>query len=125
MEEQQLLIRISRDWADEFNVEGFVVWPASQWAKHLEFAEKYFKKNGEAEVYFGTNEALSWYSFEDYKNSFKVTGLSEEQHGVLLNLFSVKGYSWEHPKGKINVVPDKIKFGTIPMLDEEDKDDDD
>ena len=121
MNDQQLLITINRDWADEFSVEGMVVMSGSAWLEHLEMAERYFEKNGSAEVYFGTNEFIDWHSFKDYKDSFEVKELTSEQFNVLKDLFTVKGYTWEHPKGTPHVVPDKIEFGIIPMLKDDDE----
>lgn len=119
MGDRQLLITINRDWSDEFNVEGMVVISGSAWDAHLAMAEEHFKKNGEVEVYFGTNEALSWHDFDDYKTSFKVTELTAEQFDVLKTLFTIKGYTWKY-QGKKNVVPDRIKFGIIPMIKSDD-----
>lgn len=118
--QKQLLITLDRDWADEFNVEGFVVLPASEWEDHKRLAKEHFEKNGSVELYFGTNEFLEYSSYEEYVGEFEVTELTSDQFEVLKNLFTIKGYSWEHPKGKMNVVPDKIKFGIIPMVKDED-----
>lgn len=118
--QKHLLITLNRDWADEFSVEGMVVLTASEWEAHKEVARKHFEKNGNAEIYFGTNEFLEFSSHEEYVKEFKVTELTSVQYDVLKTLFTVKGYSWEHPKGKTNTVPDKIKFGIIPMIKDED-----
>jgi len=118
--QKQLLITLNRDWADEFNVEGLVVMSASEWEAHQQLAKKHFEENGNAEIYFGTNEFLEYSSYDEYVGEFKVTELTPEQFDVLKTLFTVKGYSWEYPKGKMNVRPDKIKFGIIPMIKDED-----
>lgn len=113
---QHLLISIDRDWADEFNVEGFIVMTDSEWEDHKQLAQKLFEEKGSVELYFGTNEFLDYSSYDEYVGAFEVTELSTEQLDVLKSLFTIKGYSWEHPKGTTNVRPDKIKFGIIPMI---------
>jgi hypothetical protein len=118
--EQHLLITLNRDWADEFNVEGMVVLSASEWEAHKKLAQDYFEEKGSAEVYFGTNEFLEYSSYNEYIKEFKITELNKKQFDVLKELFTIKGYSWEHPKGKMNVVPDRIHFGIIPMIKSED-----
>lgn len=112
-----LLIKLHRNWADEFDVEGFVVMDASAWEEHKALAKVEFEKKGSIERYFGTNESLDFGSLEDYLDSFAVLELTMEEYEVFKKFFLVKGYSWEYPKGKINCRFDKIDFGTIPMIE--------
>jgi hypothetical protein len=118
--QKHLLITLDRDWADEFNVEGFVVLTAAEWEDHKQLAKKHFEEHGSVELYFGTNEFLDYSSYDEYVKEFEVTELTQAQLDVLKSLFTIKGYSWEHPKGKTNVVPDRIKFGIIPMIKADD-----
>ena len=117
-----LLIKLHRNWADEFDVEGFVVMDTPQWEAHKVMAKAQFEEKGYIERYFGTNEALEFSSFKDYMDAFAVLELSMEEYEVFKKFFLVKGYSWEYPKGKTNVRLDKIDFGTIPMIEESEDD---
>ena len=42
--EKMLLIKFSNNYADEFDVEGFMVWPETKWEKHKAAATRFFAK---------------------------------------------------------------------------------
>lgn len=44
MSEKQLLLKFHCNYADEFDTEGFAVWPASKWEAHKEAVTKFFDK---------------------------------------------------------------------------------
>lgn len=126
--EKQLLLKYSNNYADEFDVEGFLVLSASAWEKHKELAAKVFQKQSDVEVGFGTNESINYYSLEDYLGSFKVTEITQEQYQVLWDLFGVHTDSYSYGRGKDKVtVPasDKIENGMICLLDEDDLENED
>src|SRR5271157_230915 len=105
---KQLLIQFNADYADEFDIEGFIVMTEEQWEAHKALAKTHFDKKAtaplpfplsepdsyenrgrhETEVYFGTNEAMIYESYEDYMRSFKVTPLSVQGYDVLKELFN-------------------------------------
>lgn len=115
MEEVQLLLKYRNNYADEFDVKGFLVLSQSAWEEHKELASKVFKQNGEVEVGFGTNESISYHSLEDYLGSFKVSELTQDQYQVLWYLFGNRA--------------DKIENGMVCLIDEgyldEDEEDED
>jgi|SRR6185369_5874980 len=121
--EKKLLIKFDNNYADEFDVEGFLVLSQQDWEKHQELAKKVFKqKGGEVEVGFGTNEAVSYYSLEDYLSSFDVTEITQEQYQVLWDLFGVhtKEYSYGRGKDKVTIPESfKIESGMLCMIDED------
>lgn len=151
MNPHQLLINFNANYADEFDIEGFIVMTEKAWEEHKAFAKSLFEKKAagrkaprelpedhtdptywqiyeerrdyertqETEVYFGTNEFISYYDYEDYMRAFEVTPLSEQGYAVLKELFNEhhEGYEWEH-EGVKHVVPtrDVIRCGMLAML---------
>lgn len=120
-----VLVQYYSNWADEFDVSGFRVMSKEQWEKHLSDVETFFKKlfaaplpepekeysskNREArqvEVYFGTNEAMLYESFDDYKGCFTVKEITNSDHDVLKRLFK------EHRD-------ERLQVGTVVMIDSE------
>ena len=116
-----LLIKLHRNWADEFDVEGMVVMNADQWEAHKAMAKARFEEKDYIELGFGTNESLEFSSYEDYLDAFAVLELTLEEYEVFRKFFLETGYTWEYPKGKTNIRFDKIEFGTIPMIREDDE----
>lgn len=120
--EKKLLIKFDNNYADEFDVEGFLVLSQSDWEKHKELAKKVFKQKGDVDVGFGTNEAVNYYSLEGYLDSFKVKEITQEQYQVLWDLFGVhtKEYSYGRGKDKVTVPESfKIESGMLCMIDED------
>ena len=102
-----LLVKFSQDWSDEFQGEGFAILTQEEWdtvianaRKSLEWAEQVFlhsgqkaseyRPNWEIEFYFGTNEAFSFSSLEEYLDSFTVSQISEEEAAFLRLHFNIK-----------------------------------
>lgn len=126
MKEKMVLVKYDSNYADEFDVEGFIVMPQSEWLKHITGVEKHFQKwdsehepdrwgNREGiEVYFGTNEQMIYEGFESYRRSFEVSELSDADYETLKRLFG-KSYGGN------------IRHGMVVMIeleeDEEDEDD--
>ncbi len=123
MSEKMLLLRYSNNYADEFDVDGFIVMSESAWEEHKAMAAKIFEEKAEVEVYFGTNEWISYYDLEEYVDSFKVTELTDTQFQVLKELFGVhyNEYSYSHA-GVLITVParDEIENGMLAMLKQKD-----
>lgn len=89
MSEKMVLVKYDCNYADEFDLEGFIIMPQLEWLKHITSVQKHFEKwdsehapdrwgNREGiEVYFGTNEQVIYEGFESYRRSFTVTDLSD------------------------------------------------
>lgn len=146
MNPKQLLIEFNANYADEFDIEGFIVWSEEEWEAHKAMAKEHFQKKAsapladpsarpdsytnrtarETEVYFGTNESIIYEDYEDYMRSFTVTPLSVEGYRVLKELFNEhhEGYEWKHA-GKKHVVPsrDVIRSGMLAMISKEEDED--
>jgi hypothetical protein len=126
MGEQMLLVKFHSNYADEFDVEGFIVMSTSQWQAHNEGVAKVFEnKKANApppdpskqwdrrhtdactvEVYFGTNEQMMYESLEDYMRCFDISSLTDDEVAVLTKLFA-RGYG-------------EIQNGMLPMIPWED-----
>lgn len=142
--EKKLLLNYHQNYADEFDVEGFLVLTESEWEKHKELAAKvfgpaeeaakkaaeeakktktyYYNRGAEVEVGFGTNESITYGSLDDYLSSFKVKEITQEQYQVLWDLFGVhtKEYSYGRGKDKVTVPESfKIENGMVCMLSED------
>ena len=103
----KVLIKFNTNYADEFDVAGFYITTQKKWDKHLEEVETFFKNRTEpVEKYFGTNEYIEFYDFDDYKSSFTVTPITKEENDVLTKLF-------------INYTK-KVEFGTICLINPKD-----
>ena len=81
--EKQLLIEFNCDYADEFDVEGFIVMTEAEWAAHQAMAKKYFDTHAGAECYFGTNEACEFSDYDDYMRAFNVNQLTPGEYKML------------------------------------------
>jgi hypothetical protein len=88
------LVKGQANWADEIDIEYVNIWVKEEWKRHLKDVEKYFDKRNHVEVYVGTNEAVIYYSFEEYKTTFKTTVLTEDEvkflrEKVITNAFGI------------------------------------
>lgn len=73
-----VLVKFSRDWADEFQVEGFRVVDAEKASAMVEFFSR------PRTFYFGTNEG---WEDEVLLDSFEFVDISDEQASLLAVLF--------------------------------------
>lgn len=79
----KILAKFDNNYADEFDVSGHKVFELTEWEKHLEFVKTIkFPK----ELYFGTNEFIDFYDYEDYFRSYKVQPISDEEYETLKKL---------------------------------------
>jgi len=119
--EKMLLVKYDCNYADEFDIAGFIVMTQSEWLKHITGVERHFQQwdNEHApdrwgnrqgiEVYFGTNEQIIYEGFESYRRSFEVTELSDSDYETLKKLFG-KSYGGN------------IRHGMLAMIELEDPD---
>lgn len=77
-----VLVKFSKDWADEFDVYGFCVYASK------EIWEETKGDLSELEYSFGTNEGWEEGDFDD--SDFTVTEISEDEAKVLTKLFGSK-----------------------------------
>ena len=80
-----LLIKQSGNYADEFDLEGFMVIPEKTWEEIKEgWKEFEYPHNS----YFGSNEFITFESPEDILDSFEVIELTTLEEAVLVKLFN-------------------------------------
>jgi len=74
------LIKFEKDYADEFDVVGYRVMTNTELKQYLLAAEK---ASYPKEMYFGTNEAVEFHSFDDFVNSLEIVDMSAEAAQVI------------------------------------------
>lgn len=89
---EYVLIKFEDNYADEFDVYGFVVTTKELYEAHK---AKIKRLNREIEICFGTNESLSWSTPEEFLNSWKVSNLTDAEADVFESNFK----SWSHVPG--------------------------
>lgn len=87
MNEQQILVKFTEDYADEFDISGFRVMTETKWNSHI--ADVRLTAKWPQSKYFGSNEGIEWASFDDYLRAFKVVPITPEQAEFLDSAFSV------------------------------------
>lgn len=86
-----VLVNLDTNWADEFNVN--CMWLTTS-EKYEEFISKLesLEIDNEIEIYFGTNEAISFYGIDDIINSIKISPISDEFYNEFLKIFGTNVY---------------------------------
>ena len=59
------LLKMDACWADEFDIKSFSVVEEEKYLELVKHVENYFEDNDEAEISFGTNEFMEYYSADD------------------------------------------------------------
>lgn len=80
-----ILVKVRADYADEFYCKFFKVFTAHAWEEWKKDAAKNFQPN--AEHYFGTNEFLSWSSFEEFMRNVTVIEISQDEYDTFCRCF--------------------------------------
>ena len=79
--ESYVIVELSTNYADEFDVDSFWVTTRALYQKFLDILSKCGANiNGECEIYFGTNEFITFCGLADLKESLSVKAISEECH---------------------------------------------
>jgi len=74
------LVKFQKDYADEFDVFGMRLMSNEEYKEYLLSAKNVSYPK---EMYFGTNEFVDFFNFEDLKNSLTVEHLSDEAAQVI------------------------------------------
>ena len=83
------LIKLTDNWADEIDIEGFSIMSTGQFAQWAKTVEKVAKKIDEGrsfEWYFGNNEWIDWKTGKDFKEAFSCEVITDEEAEVLKRL---------------------------------------
>lgn len=81
-----VLLTFSENYADEFNIYGFVAISDDEWKEYKTKVKKYIGDNG-FEFGFGTNESIEFSDAEHYLDCFEVKKVSDEEFKTLVKLF--------------------------------------
>ncbi len=98
---KNLLVKASIDYADEFDCKMFGVFTEEKWNEVCENAKKRFagdsseddsedddsEDSGTVEIYFGTNEALEFDSYNQWFKKMKITEISADEAEFLKKHF--------------------------------------
>jgi len=99
-----LLIKFKCDYADEFDVYGFMVVDNTVWESYVDRLTDEDFSDG-MEFGFGTNEALTFLDKKDYLSTFKCSEISNKEF-ITLNKFF---------KGYLSSDLIQLKYGFIPL----------
>lgn len=80
------LIKLETNWADEFDVSSFAVFPAEEAQEFLDQIIQYDWSDNDT-LYFGTNEYISFSCVEDLVDSLEVTDITEEEYNTIVKHF--------------------------------------
>ena len=83
------LVKLTDNWADEMDIEGFSIMPTdqfTQWAKTVEEVAKKIDEGHSFEWYIGTNEWIDWESGKEFKEAFSCEVITDEEANVLKRL---------------------------------------
>ena len=74
--EKKLLVKLNYCWADEFDVEALWMTTEKEYNKFIDQLDKCIINDG-TEIYFGTNEYISFESTEELKESLSIQEVSD------------------------------------------------
>lgn len=69
------------NWADEFDMAGFIISKKKDWEKDLEVIKAYLKgKQGKHnEIYFGTNESINFKDYNQFIDNVNVKEITADE----------------------------------------------
>ena len=84
---EYVLVKFSKDWADEFSAEGFTIYEKEMWQQ----IEKFVEDNPDREItfYFGTNEGWDDIAISEIMEECKVHNITPSFARVLLTVFDL------------------------------------
>ena len=117
-----VLVKFSGNYADEFNCETFEIFETEEayneaLSRLRTLVQKYFSTHNELEVYFGTNEQLTFDSEAEVFRSFKRFDIEETTYSELSSIFDLN-ISYRDHFGTGTSIADMV--GRLADYDEED-----
>lgn len=93
-----ILIRYNDNWADEMDINGFVVILDSDWDKIKDLMRKLFER-GQWTFGIGTNEEIEYNSFAEWERTLTLTSLTQDDAATFISTCQRsgmrKGYEWK------------------------------
>lgn len=87
-----MLAKIGVDYADEFDVQGFIITTKDIWKEKVDAAKAKLASGSHYELYFGTNEAIEFNYPKDFDRGVdEILTLTDEQAQVMFDLFGDEG----------------------------------
>jgi len=118
---KRVLVKFSGDYADEFDVTGFVIYDRDKLEEQLKVVEENWNlghENGEREFYFGSNQAVICESWKEFRNYFTIFDITEKEEKVINKFFpGVWGYGMG--SGFIEMAHEDIKYELEIKIDKE------
>ena len=84
--EEYLLVTVDADYADEFDVCHAYAMTREEYDEHVKESKKNIGFGG-GDIYFGTNEEISFSSFSDYMSNISVQTISKEDYEAFNRMF--------------------------------------
>jgi hypothetical protein len=82
----KLLVIFDGDWADEMDIQGFMIVSDEAWKyKQLEWKNTKFPQ----ELGIGTNETMIYDDLDEYVRDFKTKLITDEEEQILRKLFNM------------------------------------
>ena len=80
---RRILVTYSSNWADEFDVVSSLIMTREEWKMMCEYARSIFKYKDKIEHYVGSNQEITYTSFEEWFDCYSVSELTKEECTVL------------------------------------------
>jgi len=93
MNHQYVLVTLRCNWADEFDVYGFLV-VSTDYFEDVKKRMLALDDDAYIELSFGTNQELTWSSGQEWLNSLSVTTLSSVEAAVYAKHFGIRAQSY-------------------------------
>lgn len=90
MTKELVLVRFDDNYADEFDMNGFKAMALDDWQKLETEVEKSMKDGLRVEVFFGSNEEFIYNSYSDWRSTFEITPLTEDEYKFLEKTFNLE-----------------------------------
>jgi hypothetical protein len=114
-----ILLKFNENYADEFDLEGFMAISDDEWNAYKEKIKVLIGKNS-FQYSFGTNQSVEWNSAEDYLGSFDVTNISQNEYDVLLKLFPYRQFqNFDEKKKEFEIDRTIPAQGNCPLFDDD------
>ena len=87
----KVLIKWSDNWADEMDIEGFVVEnkeKANEWLHNMKSITKHF------DICIGTNEEINYDNGEKFAETIIIRDITKEDEKSLIKLFGLNNHCW-------------------------------
>ena len=88
-DDQQLLLTVSVNYADEFDMSEWLIIDAGTFKKVIEVAENY---DDEIEWYFGTNEELFYDDGNEMLSEIEVNKITQEEADSVISVFDMSSF---------------------------------